>query len=43
VEDDICLRKCQQEEPAVAKAKTVVGSDVHATKTVAALLDVETG
>jgi hypothetical protein len=27
----------------MAKAKTVVGLDVHATKIVAAVLDVETG
>jgi transposase len=31
------------EEPAMAKARTVVGLDVHATKIVAAVLDVETG
>ena len=31
------------EEPATAKARTVVGLDVHATKIVAAVLDVETG
>jgi transposase len=31
------------EEPAMAKAKTIVGLDVHATKIVAAVLDAETG
>jgi transposase len=31
------------EEPAMAKAKTLVGLDVHATKIVAAVLDAETG
>ena len=31
------------EEPAMAKAKTLVGLDVHATKVVAAVLDAETG
>jgi hypothetical protein len=31
------------EEPAVAKARTLVGLDVHATKIVAAVLDAETG
>jgi hypothetical protein len=32
-----------EEEPAVAKARTLVGLDVHATKIVAAVLDAETG
>jgi transposase len=32
-----------EEEPAVAKARTLVGLDVHATKVVAAVLDAETG
>jgi transposase len=31
------------EEPAMSKAKTLVGLDVHATKIVAAVLDAETG
>src|ERR1035437_4485492 len=31
------------EEPAMAKAKTLVGLDVHARKIVAAVLDAETG
>jgi transposase len=31
------------EEPAMAKARTLVGLDVHATKIVAAVLDAETG
>src|SRR5437868_11209523 len=31
------------EEPAMAKAKTLVGLDVHATQIVAAVLDAETG
>jgi hypothetical protein len=31
------------EEPAMAKARTLVGLDVHATKVVAAVLDAETG
>jgi transposase len=31
------------EEPAMAKARTLVGLDVHAAKVVAAVLDVETG
>ena len=31
------------EEPAMAKAKTLVGLDMHATKIVAAVLDAETG
>jgi transposase len=31
------------EEPAMAKARSLVGLDVHATKIVAAVLDVETG
>jgi transposase len=33
----------EEEEPAVAKARTLVGLDVHATKVVAAVLDAETG
>jgi transposase len=33
----------EEEEPAVAKARTLVGLDVHATKIVAAVLDAETG
>jgi transposase len=33
----------EEEEPAVAKARTLVGLDVHATKIVAAVLDGETG
>src|SRR5436305_1410555 len=32
-----------EEEPAMAKARTLVGLDVHATKIVAAVLDAETG
>ena len=32
-----------EEEPAGAKAKTLVGLDVHAAKIVAAVLDAETG
>jgi transposase len=32
-----------EEEPAVAKARTLVGLDVHAIKVVAAVLDAETG
>ena len=31
------------EEPAMAKARSLVGLDVHATKIVAAVLDAETG
>jgi len=31
------------EEPAMAKARSLVGLDVHATKVVAAVLDAETG
>ena len=31
------------EEPAMAKARTLVGLDVHAAKIVAAVLDAETG
>ena len=31
------------EEPAMAKAKSLVGLDVHATKIVAAVLDADTG
>jgi transposase len=33
----------EEEEPAVAKARSLVGLDVHATKIVAAVLDAETG
>jgi hypothetical protein len=33
----------EEEEPAVTKARTLVGLDVHATKIVAAVLDAETG
>jgi transposase len=33
----------EEEEPAVAKARTLVGLDVHATKVVAVVLDVESG
>jgi transposase len=33
----------EEEEPAMAKARTLVGLDVHAAKIVAAVLDVETG
>src|SRR5919106_1222483 len=33
----------EEEEPAVAKARTLVGLDVHAAKIVAAVLDAETG
>jgi transposase len=33
----------EEEEPAMAKARTLVGLDVHATKIVAAVLDGETG
>jgi transposase len=33
----------EEEEPAVAKARTLVGLDVHATKVVASVLDAETG
>jgi transposase len=33
----------EEEEPAVAKARTLVGLDVHATKIVASVLDAETG
>src|SRR5436190_12512428 len=32
-----------EEEPAMAKAKTLVGLDVHATKIVAAVLDADSG
>ena len=31
------------EEPAMAKARSVVGLDVHASKIVAAVLDADTG
>jgi transposase len=33
----------EEEEPAMAKARTLVGLDVHATKIVAAVLDAQTG
>jgi transposase len=33
----------EEEEPAMAKARSLVGLDVHATKIVAAVLDAETG
>jgi transposase len=33
----------EEEEPAVARARTLVGLDVHATKIVASVLDAETG
>jgi hypothetical protein len=39
----VVVHKRILEEPAMPKARTLVGLDVHATKVVAAVLDVETG